>query len=85
MKTEFIEREILSIIKDVLMEDDLGEVDFSKDFKEQLEIDSMDFLDIIVNLKGKFDIDIPSEDFMNFRAMDSAVNYIEFRIKQRAA
>jgi acyl carrier protein len=46
-------------------------------FREQMELDSMDFLDIVMELRKRHRIQIPEDDYVNLRSMDSTVTYLE--------
>lgn len=55
--------------------------DFSE--LENIEIDSLDFIDIIFNIEKKLNIKISPDEFSNFELAkpDSLVNYLEKRDK----
>ena len=55
--------------------------DFSE--LENIEIDSLDFIDIIFNIEKKLNIKITPEEFLNFELAkpDSLVNYLKERDK----
>jgi acyl carrier protein len=46
-------------------------------FREQLELDSMDFLDIVMELRKRHRIQIPEDDYINLASMSSTVSYLE--------
>ena len=46
-------------------------------FREQLELDSMDFLDIVMELRKRYRIQIPEDDYSELASMDSTVEYLE--------
>ena len=46
-------------------------------FREQLELDSMDFLDIVMELRKRHRIQIPEEDYGELASMASTVTYLE--------
>ncbi len=50
-------------------------------FREQLELDSMDFLDIVMELRKRYRIQIPEEDYTELASMASTVQYLEPRMK----
>jgi acyl carrier protein len=45
-----------------------------------VEMDSMDFLDIIMELRKRYGIEVPEEDYMKLATLDSAVAYLEPRM-----
>ena len=46
-------------------------------FREQLELDSMDFLDIVMELRKRYRIQIPEDDYVELASMASTVEYLE--------
>jgi len=47
MTTEEIRNEILNILEVIAPDEDLTNIDDSVNFRDQMELDSMDFLDIV--------------------------------------
>lgn len=73
-----------------VIEDEIGriapEVDFAgiepdADLREQVDIDSMDFLNLVTALHVRLGIDIPEADYPRLATLRSAMAYLE----QRAA
>lgn len=48
-----IREEVLDILSDIAPDEDLSQLDDEKRFREQLELDSMDFLDIVMELRKR--------------------------------
>lgn len=42
-------------------------------FREQLQLDGMDFLDIVMELRERYRVQIPEEDYLHLRSMQSTV------------
>lgn len=76
-----IRAEILDILENIAPDEDLTKLDDSVAFREQLELDSMDFLDIVMELRKRHRIQIPEEDYKNLASMASTVTYLEPRMK----
>tara|TARA_R110002167_G_scaffold184463_1_gene384910 strand:+ start:476 stop:736 length:261 start_codon:yes stop_codon:yes gene_type:complete len=76
-----IRDEILDILEDISPDDDLENLDDAKPFREQLELDSMDFLDIVMELRKRHRVQIPEEDYGNLASMSSTVTYLEPKMK----
>jgi len=81
MTADEIRDEILDILSDIAPDDDLSGLDASKPFREQLELDSMDFLDIVMELRKRHRIQIPEEDYQHLASLASTVAYLEPRMK----
>jgi len=80
MTKDEIRSEVLDILEDIAPDDDLSELVDDKPFREQLELDSMDFLDIVMELRKRHRIQIPEEDYEHLASMDSTVEYLEPRM-----
>lgn len=72
-----IREEIADILHDIVPDEDLSKLDDEIAFREQLELDSMDFLDIVMELRKRHRVQIPEEDYQQLATMQSTVNYLE--------
>jgi acyl carrier protein len=77
MNAAEIREEVLDILRDIAPDEDLTQLDDQKRFREQLELDSMDFLDIVMELRKRHRIQIPEDDYINLASMHSTVTYLE--------
>ena len=71
-----IREEVLDILSDIAPDEDLSQLDDEKRFREQLELDSMDFLDIVMELRKRYRVNIPEDDYVNLATMQSTVEYL---------
>ena len=71
---------ILDILSDIAPDEDLGGLKDDVSFREQLELDSMDFLDIVMELRKRYRIQIPEEEYMELASMASTLKYLEPRM-----
>jgi acyl carrier protein len=77
MTKDDIREEVLDILRDIAPDEDLSQLKDDQSFREQMELDSMDFLDIVMELRKRHRIQIPEDDYVNLRSMDSTVSYLE--------
>ncbi|MGB9607349.1 MAG: acyl carrier protein [bacterium] len=49
---------------------------------EDLGADSLDVMDLIMELEQEFDIEIPDEDAEKIRTIEDTVNYIQSRLQK---
>jgi acyl carrier protein len=75
---------VLDILSNIAPDDDLSDLDDAKPFREQLELDSMDFLDIVMELRKRYRVQIPEEDYGHLASMNSTVAYLEPVMKEMA-
>jgi acyl carrier protein len=81
MTIDEIKEVILEIIQDIDDEADLANLDPSEPLRDQLDLDSMDFLDIVMELRKRYKIQIPEADYPQLATLDSCVNYLMPRLK----
>ena len=74
---------VYDIVVDTLCDQlDLDEKDISMDSSlvDDLDIDSITYFEIIMELEDEFDIDIPDEAAEDMRTVSDLVSYIEARV-----
>jgi acyl carrier protein len=76
-----IRQAIIEILSDITPDDDLSNLKEDVAFRDQLELDSMDFLDIVMELRKRYRIQIPEEEYTELASMSSTVRYLEPRMK----
>ena len=69
-----------SVIHRVAPEADLGWLSPAVDFRDELEIDSMDFLILVDELHERTGIDIPERDYPQLSTVDGCVAYLAARL-----
>jgi acyl carrier protein len=77
MNRDEIKLEVLDILSDIAPDEDLSQLKDEVSFREQMELDSMDFLDIVMELRKRHRIQIPEDDYVNLASMDSTVTFLE--------
>ena len=75
-----IREEIIDILEDIAPDEDLTEIKDAVSFRDQLELDSMDFLDIVMELRKRYRVQVPEEDYGELASMQSTVAYLEPRM-----
>ena len=71
-----IREEILDILENIAPDEDLSTLKDDVAFREQLELDSMDFLDIVMELRKRHRVQIPEEEYGELASMQSTVAYL---------
>ena len=72
---------ILEIIEDIDEDADFDNLDADKPLRDQLDLDSMDFLDIVMELRKRYQLQIPEEEYPELATLNSCVNYLEPKLK----
>lgn len=81
MTRDEIRQEVLDILADIAPDEDLSDLKDDVSFREQMELDSMDFLDIVMELRKRHRIQIPEDDYPSLASMNSTVDYLEPMMK----
>ncbi len=77
MTGEEIRDVIVDILSDIAPDEDVSNLKEDVAFREQLELDSMDFLDIVMELRKRYRVQVPEEDYPQLASMQSTVKYLE--------
>ena len=77
MNKEQIRNEVRDIISVIAPDEDLSVLTNDGVIREQLSLDSMDFLDIIMELRKRHKIQVPEADYHNFVTLDKSADYLE--------
>ncbi len=67
---------VLNIIAVVAPDADLSDLKGEVKLRDQLDMDSMDFLDIVMELRKRYKIEVPKEDYPMLASLDSCVSYL---------
>ena len=76
MNTDTLLKRLADIVGKVAPEADLSDIEADEDFREQLDIDSMDFLNIMVGVKKELGVDVPESDYGDIETLDDLLNYL---------
>jgi acyl carrier protein len=67
---------VLDIIADIAPDEDLSNVKPDVRLRDQLQLDSMDFLDIVMELRKRYGIEVPEKDYIQLASLDSSAEYL---------
>jgi acyl carrier protein len=72
--------EIIDAIKDIIHtiapDEELSSLATDVRLREQIELDSMDFLDIVMELRKRYGVQVPEEDYKELATLDGCVRYL---------
>ncbi|UCD27406.1 MAG: acyl carrier protein [Planctomycetota bacterium] len=77
MTADEIRSMILEVIHEIVPDEDLSDLKPDVRIRDQIEMDSMDFLDIIMELRKRYGITVPEDYYMKLSTLDSSVEYLE--------
>ena len=67
---------VVDIISEIAPDEDTSSLDPAIKLREQLELDSMDFLDIVMELRKKYGIEVPEAEYNQLESLDSCAHYL---------
>ena len=85
MTADEVKKIILDIIGEIAPDEDLNDVKPEIRLRDQLDLDSMDFLDIVMELRKQHGIEVPESDYQKLASLDSCAEYLGPKFKETAA
>ena len=85
MTNEECKKVVLDIIADIAPDEDLSNVKTDVRLRDQLQLDSMDFLDIVMELRKRHGIEVPEADYIRLASLDSSAEYLTPKFNALAA
>ncbi len=67
---------VLELLGNIAPEADFSHLAGDADLREELDLDSMDFLNFIIALHERMGIDIPEADYPRLFTLNGAVSYL---------
>jgi len=81
MSTPDIRKIVQEELGNIAPEADFARVDPRADLREELDIDSMDFLNFITAIHGRLGVNVPELDYPKLITLDGAVKYLEAKLQ----
>jgi len=81
MTRDEIKNVLLEIIKDIDEDASFHLLKPDQSLRDQLDLDSMDFLDIVMELRRRYKLQIPEKDYLEFATLDGCVSYLTPQLK----
>jgi acyl carrier protein len=70
---------VLGVLGEIAPEADLATLKGDVPFREQLDLDSMDLLNVAVGLHAALGVEIPEADYPKLATLDGCVTYLDAR------
>jgi acyl carrier protein len=67
---------VIDIISDIAPDEDLSAIKPDIRLRDQLQLDSMDFLDIVMELRKRHGIEVPEADYTHLASLESCAEYL---------
>jgi len=76
---------IMEIIREIVPTEDLSDVDPDIPLRDQLELDSVDFLNIVMELQMRYQLEIPEDEFIELTTLNRCAAYLGPKLEPRAS
>ncbi len=76
MTEEEVRTIVVNIIEEIAPDEDYDNIVDEEPLRDQLGLDSMDFLDIVMELRKQYKIEVPENDYPELASMKSTVEYL---------
>ncbi len=80
MITLDMKQTIFEVLSTIAPEVDPSDVDPSANLQEELDIDSIDFLNFMMGLHEKTGVDIPEKDYAKVATLNDCISYLSTRL-----
>jgi acyl carrier protein len=84
MTSTDIKNTVIDALTRIAPEADSASIEGGVSFRDQLDLDSMDFLNFVLALHDRLGIDIPEADYAHLSTLDGAVSYLVARLGDKA-
>jgi acyl carrier protein len=74
---ESLRADILSVLTTIAPEVDPAEISDEELLRDQVDLDSMDWLNFLVGIHKRLHVDIPESDYATLRTLADLVRYVE--------
>lgn len=72
--------QVVAIIRTVAPEVEEGDLVANQPLREQVDLDSMDWLRVIIGVHEKLKVDIPEADYGKLRSLDDWAGYLREKV-----
>ena len=76
MTEDQVKQIVIDIINEIAPDEDTSDLKGAIKLREQMDLDSMDFLDIVMELRKQHGIEVPEADYPELASLDSCANYL---------
>jgi acyl carrier protein len=81
MTNDEIRDTVLRMLGEIAPEVDLAHVKPDVDFRDQFDLDSMDFLNFVIAVDQQLHVEIPEADYPHLSTLDGFVAYVAERLR----
>lgn len=83
MADDPVKQIVIDIIKQIAPDEDTSDLKDDLSLRDQMDLDSMDFLDIVMELRKQHGIEVPEEDYPKLASLNSCSEYLTPKFKAK--
>ena len=76
MTKDEVKEAVKDIIATIAPDEELDSLNDTELLRDQIELDSMDFLDIVMELRKRYGVQVPEEDYPELGSLQSCADYL---------
>jgi acyl carrier protein len=85
MQTDELRNTVHAILQSIAPEIDPAQLDARAPLRDQIDLDSMDYLNFIIGMHEKLKVDIPEADYRKLVSLDDIVRYLQEKLPDSPA
>ena len=74
---------VIDIINEIAPDEDTSDLKSEVALRDQMDLDSMDFLDIVMELRKQHGIEVPEADYPELASLDRCANYLTPKFNEK--
>jgi acyl carrier protein len=71
---------VLGVLNEIAPEADLGRLNPDRPIRDQLDIDSIDFMRLLIGVNEKLHVDVPEADYPRVASLNGLLQYLGDRL-----
>lgn len=83
MTEDQVKQIVIDIINEIAPDEDTSDLKSEVNLRDQMDLDSMDFLDIVMELRKQHGIEVPEADYPELASLDSCANYLTPKFNEK--
>lgn len=80
MEREALKQTALAILRGIAPEIEPGDIEDGRPLRDQVDLDSMDWLNFLIGLHQKLGVNIPESDYAQLVTLDKVLDYLQARL-----
>ena len=83
MTTDEVVVAVKDIIETIAPDEEVTNLDMNERLRDQIDLDSMDFLDIVMELRKLYGVQVPEEDYKELATLQGCVDYLHPHLAEK--